>query len=205
MGCESMSSTILAATPRMTEAMVRSRVRTPASRVYWSMMASMVGFREFDLFGGDAVLFELAWEEVFAGDGEFVVLGIAGDFDEFHAVFEGGRDGLHIVCGADEDDFGEVEGDGEVVVGEGVVLLGVEDFEECGGGVAPEIGTEFVDFVEHHDGVVGAGLAEFLDDATGEGADVGTAMAADVGFVAYAAEGDADEGTAEGFGDGFSE
>ena len=69
------------------------------------------------------------------------------------------------------------------------------------GGVAAEIGAELVDLVEHHDRVARAGLAELGDDAAGHGADVGPAVAADVGLVAHAAQGDADELAAHRFGD----
>ena len=157
------------------------------------------------LFCGHAMLLELPREEIFSGDQELVVLGVAGDVDDFHAVAQGGGNRVHDVGGADEDDVREVKGDAEVMVGEGVVLLGVEHFQEGGGRVAAEIGAELVDFVEHHDGVVGAGLAEFLDDAAGECADVGAAMAADVGFVAHAAQRDAHEVAAQRCGDGFAE
>lgn len=85
---------------------------------------------------------------------------------------------------------------------ESVVLFGIEDFEEGSSGVAVEVGlADFVDFVEEDDGRVavelrgGVGFAEGLDDETGSGGDVGAAVTADFGFVAYAAEGDALEGT----------
>ena len=60
-------------------------------------------------------------------------------------------------------------------------------------------------FVEHEDGVLGAGLLHRLDDLAGQGADVGAAMAADLGLVAHAAERHADELAAGGLGDGHAE
>ena len=136
---------------------------------------------------------------------EFFLEGVAGELDDFHAVTEGGGHGVDHVSGGDEEDAGEVEGDVEVMVGEAVVLLGIEDFEEGGGGVAAEVHADFVDFIEHEDGVAGGGLAEVLDDASGHGADVGAAVAADFRLVAHAAEGHADEFAAEGAGDGLAE
>ena len=51
--------------------------------------------------------------------------------------------------------------------------------------------AELVDLVEQEDRVLGAGLLHPLDDAAGHRADVGAAVAADVGLVAHAAERDA--------------
>src|ERR1044071_3965976 len=49
---------------------------------------------------------------------------------------------------------------------------------------------ELVDLVEHEHRVVGAGLLDALDDPTRQRADVGAAVAADLGLVAHAAERD---------------
>src|SRR5207237_8375771 len=124
--------------------------------------------------------------------------GVAGDFDDFHAVAQGGWHGVQVVGGGDKDDLGEVEGYVEVVVHEGVVLAGVEHFEQGAGGVPAEVGADLGDFVEHQGGVAGAGPPQFLDDASGHGADIRAAMSADFGFVVHAAEAEADEPAAEG-------
>ena len=54
-------------------------------------------------------------------------------------------------------------------------------------------------------GLSRAGLAQLGDDAAGHGADVGAAVAADVGLVAHAAERDADELAAHRLGDDLAE
>src|SRR3981081_3277086 len=91
------------------------------------------------------------------------------------------------------------------MVGEGVVQLGVENFHEGGGRVATEVGGHFIDFIENEDRIYGAGLLHHLDDLAGQRADVGAAMAADFGFVAHAAERDANEFAAGGVADGHGE
>src|SRR6185503_10016331 len=65
--------------------------------------------------------------------------------------------------------------------------------------------AELVDLVEHEERVVRTGRAEVLDDATGQGADVGAAVAADLGLVAHAAEREADELASHGAGDRAAE
>ncbi len=153
----------------------------------------------------EAVLLLLPRDEVLVGDGDFLLEGVAGQLEHFHAVAQRRRDGVEDVGGGDEHDVREVERHVEVMVAEGEVLLRVEDFEQRGGGVAAEVRAELVNLVEHEDGVVGFGLADSLDDAAGERADVGAAVAADLGLVADAAEGDADEFPAERARDGAPE
>ena len=58
-------------------------------------------------------------------------------------------------------------------------------------GIALERRAELVDLVEQEDRVLGARLLHALDDAARHRADVGAAVAADVGLVARAAERDA--------------
>lgn len=155
--------------------------------------------------GFEPVFPALTREEVAGGDGLFLAGGVGAEFDDFEPVAEGVGDGVGAVGGGDEEDRGEVEGDVEVVVGERVVLGWVEDLEERGGWIAAEVAAEFIDFVEEDDWVASAGAADFGDEAAGHGTDVGAAVAADVGFIANAAEADAREVAAEGLGDALAE
>ncbi len=149
---------------------------------------------------GQAVLPYLAGEEVAAGDLQLLVLGVAGQLDDLHAVAQRPGDRVLDVGGADEEDAGEVERHVQVVVGERVVLRGVEHLEQGRGGIAPEVDAQLVDLVQHHERVGAAGALDLLDDAAGHGAHVGAAVAPDLGLVPHAPERDADELAAEGAG-----
>ena len=70
-------------------------------------------------------------------------------------VEQRGGDRLEHVRRGDEHDLRQVEVDIEIMVAKCRVLLGVENFQECRGGVAAEVGAELVDLVEHEDGVIG--------------------------------------------------
>ncbi|KAF5046210.1 hypothetical protein DSECCO2_473240 [anaerobic digester metagenome] len=87
----------------------------------------------------------------------------------------------------------------------GVILLGIEDFEQRGRGVSPEIRAHLVHFVQAEDGIVEFDALERLDDLAGQRADIGAPMAADLGLVAHAAQGQAHELAAHGLGDGLGE
>ena len=77
-----------------------------------------------------AVVLHLLGNQEAAADLDLLLLGIARQLDDLHPVAQGGRDRVDQVAGRDEQDLAQVEGHLEVVVLEGVVLLGVEDLEE---------------------------------------------------------------------------
>ena len=91
------------------------------------------------------------------------------------------------------------------MVVEGVVLLRVEHLEQRRRRVAAEVHRHLVDFVEQEDGIARAGLLEALDDLARQRADVGAAVAADLGLVAHAAQRDAHEVAAGGARDRLAE
>ena len=136
---------------------------------------------------------ELLRDQVPLRDLELLLLGVAGELDHLHAVAQRRRDGVEDVRRGDEHDLAEVERHVEVVVLEADVLLRVEHLEQRRRRVAAEVHAELVDLVEHEERVVRARLPQALDDAAGQRADVGAAVAADLGLVADAAEREADE------------
>ncbi len=158
-----------------------------------------------DVGGGQAGLVELAGQQVVTGDRDLLVLGVAVERHDLHAVEQRAGDGLQDVGGRQEEHVRQVELHLQVVVAEGVVLRGVEDLQQRRRGVAAVVGAHLVDLVQQDDGVHAAGLADGAHDAAGERADVGAPVAADLGLVADAAEGDPDELPAHGAGDRLTE
>ena len=74
------------------------------------------------------------------------------------------------------------------MVGKGVVLLRVEDLKQSARGISVIGDAELVYFVQHHDRIGDAALLDAVHDPAGHRADVGSAVAADISFVAHAAE-----------------
>ena len=101
----------------------------------------------------------------------------------------------------DEEDLREVELDVEVVVAERVVLRRVEHLEQRRARVAAPVGADLVDLVEQDHRVHRPGVAQRAHEAARQRADVGAAVAADLGLVADAAERHAHELAAHGAGD----
>ena len=126
-------------------------------------------------------------DQVLARDLDLLILGVAGDADDLHAVHQGRRD-IERVRRGDEHHVGEIVVDLEVVIVEGVVLLGVQHLQQRRRRIAAEIGAHLVDLVEQEQRVRRLRLAHRLDDLAGHRADIGAPVAADLGLVAHAAE-----------------
>src|SRR4051794_12390562 len=149
-----------------------------------------------------AVALDLARDEVALGDLQLLVLGVASELDELHAVAQRAGHAVQVVGRADEHDLAQVERHVEVVVAEARVLLGIEHLEHRAGRIAAEVRAHLVDLVDHEQRVVGARVAQRADDRARHGADVGPPVAADLGLVAHAADADALEVAAQRAGDG---
>jgi hypothetical protein len=158
-----------------------------------------------NLFRLEAVRLELAANEIAARDLEFFARRVAGETDDLHTVAKRARNGVEHIRRGDEHDAAEVEGHGEIIVAEGVVLLRVQHLQHRGGRIALNAGPQLVDFVEHHDAVTGSGLPDALNDVAGKRADIGSPMTADLRFVVHAAEADAHKLAVHGARDRLTE
>ena len=142
---------------------------------------------DVQLVGLDAVVLHLLRQQVLLRDRDLLVLGVAGQADHFHPVEQRRRD-VHRVRRRDEHHVRQVVLDLDVVIDERVVLLGVEHLEQRRRRIAAEVHAHLVDFVEQEQRIAHADLGHVLQDLAGHRADVRAAVAADLGFVAHAAQ-----------------
>ncbi len=82
-------------------------------------------FGKLDFVGQEAVLAPLARDEITVGDAHFFSLGITREGQDFHAVTQGGRDGVQQVGGGDKHHLRQVKGHVQVMVTKLAVLLRV--------------------------------------------------------------------------------
>ena len=80
----------------------------------------------------DAVLARSLGDEVAPRDVDLLVGRVAGQLDDLESIAERSRQRLERVRRAHEHDLGEVERQLEVVIGERLVLFGIEDLEQRG-------------------------------------------------------------------------
>ena len=148
---------------------------------------------------------DLFGDEVSLGNRAFLMFGVPGEHQDLHTISQRGVDGFQDVRRRDEKDAREVEGEIEVVITKGRVLLRVEDLQERGRRIAPEVGPHLIDFIEHDDWIARLRPADALNDATGHGTDIGASMTADLRLIMHPAEGHPHEFSFQGRGNGVSE
>ena len=76
-----------------------------------------------------------------------LVFRIARKADDLHAV-EKRRRNVQGIGGGHEHDLGQIKVDLQVVIVEGVILLGIEHLEQCRGGITSKVHRHLVDLVE---------------------------------------------------------
>ena len=134
------------------------------------------------------VVFELLGKQMPLGDVVLFHAGIAGQFNDIHTVIERPGNMGGIVGRGDEKNLAQIKGDVQIVVLERQVLLRVQHFQQRTGGVAAIIAGQFVNLIQQNNGVRRLGGIDCADDASRHGADVSTAVAADLGLVMYTAQ-----------------
>src|SRR5262249_52652205 len=130
---------------------------------------------------------------------------VTGQAQELHTVQQRLWNGVEGISGSDEKNFGEIEGQIEIVVAETAVLFRVKNLEQRCRRIAAKITADFVDLVEHEHRVVHAGATHRLNDAPGHGADIRAAMATQLRLVMHTTEAQALELTADGSRDRLPE
>ncbi len=147
-----------------------------------------------------AGLLALLFDQILLGDFELFLLGVALQLQNLHAVLQGRRDGMQHVGRGHEQHLRKIVIDVEIVILEAGVLLRVKHLKQGRGRVATEVRGDLVNLVEQEDRVLGAGALHVLNDLPRQCADVGAAMAANLGLVPHAAERQAHELAAGGLG-----
>ena len=102
----------------------------------------------------------LLGHKVLLGDGELLEFGVSGNRDHLHAILQRHRDALQVIRGGDEHDVGQIIVEVQIVVTEGVVLFGIQNFEQGGRGIAAEVSGHLVHFVEQEHRVRASCLLE---------------------------------------------
>ena len=149
-----------------------------------------------------AMLFQLLGQQVLSGDLQLFLVGIAGQLNDLHTVQQRARDRVQRIGSGDEHDAAEIHGNLQKVVTEGVVLLAVEDLQQCRSRVAPHVAGQLVDLIQHQQRVHGAGAGQRVDNTAGHGADIRLAVTADIRLVPHTAQRQAGQLAVHGLGHG---
>ena len=107
--------------------------------------------------GIEPVLRDLARNQVAERDHDLLLLGVALQRNDFHAVAQRVGNRIEHVGRGNEQDLRQIERHVQVVIAEGSVLLRIEHFQQRRGRVAAKVAPQLVHFVQHEDRIVGAG------------------------------------------------
>ena len=108
----------------------RSRLRTPASRVYSRMMMRKASSSMVTASGAETVLAQLTRDQIAPRDADLLFLGVAREVDDLHAVAQRRVHRTDLVGRGDEEHLRQIDRHFEVVIAERVVLRRVEHLEQ---------------------------------------------------------------------------
>ena len=150
------------------------------------------------------MVLHLFGNQVLLGDLALFVLGVARERNDLHPVQKWAR---HVVAvrGGQEHHVREVILNLKIVVHKGAILFRIKHFEHRRGRIATEVLPHLVDLIEQDQRVRGLGLFQRLNDLARHGANVGPAVAADLGLVAHATQRNPDELATRRLGHGFAQ
>src|SRR5947209_1609899 len=92
------------------------------------------------------------------------------------------------ICCREKDHLGEIIGNLKVVIGKGMILLGVQHFQQCCGRITSKVRADLIYFVQHKQWVTYGCCLHRLDDATGQCSHIGAAMSTYLSFVVYSSQ-----------------
>ncbi len=110
-------------------------------------MQAVIG--EIQVAGFESGLLHLLGNQEALGDFQFFEFGVTGKPNHFHAVLQGGRNGVQHVRGGDEKYLAQVVLDVQIMIHEHVVLFRIEHFEQRRRRIAAEVHRHLVDFIQH--------------------------------------------------------
>src|SRR5215469_7176655 len=102
----------------------------------------------------NTVVGKLSRNEVLARDGQFFLIGIAGELNNFHTVSQCRRDRIKQVSRANKENVGEIKGNIQIVITECMILFGIQHFEQRGGRIATKISSNLIYFIKDENRIV---------------------------------------------------
>ena len=143
---------------------------------------------DLELILTEPVALKLFGPQVIARDRQFFLGDVTGQAQRLHAIEERRGNGIELVGGTHKQHLRQVHAQIEIVVEKLAVLLGIERFEQRGGGIAAKRGADLVDLIEHNHRIGDLDLFQGLDKFARHGADIGAPVALNFRLVAHTAQ-----------------
>ena len=136
---------------------------------------------------------------------QLLFIGVGTELDDLHTVKQWTGYGIQGVGSGDEHDVGQVEGNLQIVIPVGMILLGIQNLQQGRAGVTTIVRTHLIDFIQQKDRVGGARLGNGRHDSAGHGTHIGLPMASDVRLVVDTTQGNANHLSIQTLGNGIGD
>lgn len=161
--------------------------------------------RDADIILLQAVFLYLARQKEMPGDMSFFRFQVTVELDDLHAIQQRHRDSVQGIGCGDKKNLGKIIFQVQIMIHKGMVLLGIQHFQQGRGRIAPVVRGHLVHFVQAEQGIVELDPLQRLDNLARQRAHIGAAVSPDLGLVAHAAQGEAHEIPPRGLGHGLGQ
>ena len=134
------------------------------------------------------MLFQLLGHEVLFCNLQLFLVRIRAQLDNLHTVAQGRGNGVQRIGRCDKQHVRQIKRQFDKVIAERSVLLGVKDLKQRRTRIPLVVTAQLVDFVNQNQAVAAASLNQGVDDAARHGADIGSAVAANICLITHAAQ-----------------
>ncbi len=100
---------------------------------------------------------------------------------------------MKVIGGRDEEDFGQVVVEVQIMVVEGIILFRIQDFKQGRRGITTKVHAHLVDFIQTKHRIVAFDFFQTLNDLARQSPDVGSSVTADFSLISYTAQRKTDE------------
>ena len=134
------------------------------------------------------MLCKLLGQQVIFRNHQFFFIRIRTQFDNLHTIQQWARNCIQCIGSGNKHDLRKIIGNLQIMIPIGLVLLGIQYFQQSRTGIAPIIGAHFIDLVQQEQWVAALCLGQRCDHPTGHRTDIGLPMTADIRFIPHATQ-----------------
>ena len=149
------------------------------------------------------MLFQLLGDQVILGDHHLFLIGIRTQLNDLHTIQQRSGNGIQCIGRCNKHDLRQIKGDLDIMIPVGVILLAIQNFQQCGAGISPEILAHFVNLIQQDQCIFAARLGQCRHDPSRHSANIGLAMTPDVRFIMDTAKRDPRHFPVQAFCDGI--
>ena len=140
------------------------------------------------LFFFQSVGRNLSRNKMFFCDMKLFIIRVAVYLDQLHAVQQGTRNILHIVCRSNKENIREINRNLYVMILKRIIFRRIQNLQKGRRDIPFVIAAGFINFIQQHQGISYLCLMQSLSNASGHRADIGSPVSPDLRLVPHPAQ-----------------